>query len=598
MNPAERERRVRDPTETAPPTPCGVIRAPGVRATAPSPRPAIPDLPERPRGAGPGVAVKRSYHVGRQHFSRAYAGRTFEVLLTMDGPTRDGVRVSLDTTLNAPAPGEWVSVPFEQVGDHAFRCRIIPSAPGFFAFRARASIDGGATWIHDPVPMAWVMVDPPQIDGLRMYTLLPTASGTIADWTSDLERIKGLGFNAVHLLPVTRLDASQSPYAARDLFDVDHAYLMGSSDSDGLEQLEAFVERAKELGLALCFDLVMNHVGVQSTMARRAPAWIVPDQNSPDGNRRARYWFEGQWRTWDDLVLINFEHSNDQIRAEIWEYMTRYALFWGGYAASTGGLVRFDNLHSSNQEFVRSVAQSLAHAHPNLGILAEYFTDDVSLLNTVPEWGLSLVLALPWGKKFVPELRAYLRYIHRLSEHIRYFMPITSHDAGSPAQEFGHPESTVPRYVVSALLGTGSTGMPQGVEWGAPERIDFIGLKERRAPVGEARFAGLIRTVNQLLASNAAFRCGDNCEFVDNDHAAIIAAFRRHPDRPGGFLVACNFDIHARQCVTCDLSQLCGGPVPLEGREILGGQRGRFDRAVVPLELPPCGAVVWELGRD
>lgn len=556
----------------------------------------IPPLPERPRQAPLGVTVRRSYHAGRQQFSRAFAGRTFEVELAMDAPAGDAVRVRLDTTLNANVPGEWVSLPFDRVDDHTFRCRVVPSKPGFFAFRARASVDAGATWIHDPVPMAWVMVDPPHIDGLRMYTLIPTASGRIADWASDLSRVKDLGFNAVHLLPVTRLDESQSPYSAHDLFDVDHAYLMESSETDGLAQLEAFVHRARELGIALCFDLVMNHVGVQSTMARRAPAWIVPDQSSPDGNKRARYWFEGQWRTWDDLVLVNYEHPNDQIRGEIWEYMTRYALFWGGYAASTGGLVRFDNLHSSNQEFVRSVTQSLASEYPTLGVLAEYFTDDVSLLNTVPEWGLNLVLATPWDRKFVPDLRGYLRYVHRVSEHIRYFMPITSHDVGSPAQEFGDAESTVPRYVASALLGTGCTGMPQGVEWGTPTKIEFIGRRPRRAPAGEARFGHLIRTVNGLLAGNAAFRKGDNCEFVDHDHGAIIAAFRRCPDRPsGGFLVACNFDIHGRQGVTCDLARFFGGPVPLKGRERLGDHQGCFDRALVQLDLPRCGAAVWEL---
>lgn len=558
----------------------------------------IPDLPERPREAGLGVTVKRSYQAGRHRFSRAFAGQAFEVELVMDIPAGDEVRLCLDTTLNAMKSGEWISVPFDQVDARTFRCQIVPSRPGFFAFRARASIDAGATWIHDPVPMAWVMVDPPQIDGLRMYTLIPTASGRIAEWTADLERIRDLGFNAVHLLPVTRLDASQSPYSAHDLFDVDHAYLMGSSTTDGLGQLEEFVERARTLGLALCFDLVMNHVGVQSVMARRAPAWIVPDQNSPDGNRRARYWFEGQWRTWDDLVLVNYEHPNDQIRGEIWQYMTRYALFWGGYAAATGGLVRFDNLHSSNHEFVRSVTQSLASEHPTLGVLAEYFTDDVSLLNTVPEWGLNLVLATPWDRKFVPDLRGYLRYVHRVSEHIRYFMPITSHDVGSPAQEFGDAESTVPRYVASALLGTGSTGMPQGVEWGVPEKINFIGLKPRHAPTGEPRFGHLIRTVNGLLAGDAAFRSGGNCEFVDHDHGAIIASFRRSPDRPsGGFLVACNFDIHRSQSVTCDLARFFGGEVSLIGHERLGGHRTSFDRTTVHIDLPSCGAVVWELDR-
>lgn len=559
-------------------------------------REAIPNLPDRPRAPVIGPSVRRSYPVGRQEFSRAYQGRVFEVSVTADIAPPEAMVLCLDTSLNASAQSNVATFPFERVDEHTFRCRVTPERQGLFWFRARGSADSGASWIRDAAPDAWVMVDPPQIDGLTMYTLIPTVCGSITDWTEDLGRIRDMGFNAVHLLPVTRLDDSQSPYAAKDLFDVDHAYLIDGARGDGLGQLEEFIGRAKELGLALCFDLVLNHVGVHSTMARRAPAWIVPDQNSPDGNKRARYWADGGWHSWDDLVLVNYEHPSDIIRAEVWEYMTRYALFWARYAEQTGGLVRFDNLHSSHPEFIKSIAHRLLLECPSLGTLAEYFTDDVTLLNNVPEWALNLVLATPWGYRFVPQLRRYLRYIHRLSDRIRYFMPITSHDSGSPAQEFGVPESTVPRYIASALLGTGSTGMPQGVEWAAPEKIDFIGIRPRESRPGDPRFAQLIRSVNQLLAAHAAFRQGGNCDFVDHEHDAIIAAFRRDPDRPdGGFLVACNFDIYRSQRMTCDLAGVMGHAGRIEGRERLGEREASFDKPVVSLDLPPCGAAVWEL---
>jgi hypothetical protein len=234
--------------------------------------------------------------------------------------------------------------------------------------------------------------------------------------------------------------------------------------------------------------------------------------------------------------------------------------------------------------------------YPTLGALAEYFTDDVTLLNNVPDCALNLVLATPWGYRFAPELRRYLRYIHRLSDQIRYFLPITSHDSGTPAQEFGYAGSTVPRYVACALLGTGSTGMPQGVEWGAPEKINFIGVRPRQVPPGEPRLTQMIRSVNALLAGHAAFRCGGNCEFVDNEHDAIIAAFRSDPDRPNsGFLVACNFDIYHSQRVTCDLARVMGHGGRIKGCERLTEQEASFESTTVSLDLPPCGAAVWEL---
>jgi hypothetical protein len=568
----------------------------------------IPVLPDRGRSPSIVPYLWRSYPVGRQEFSRAVVGQPLKLSFWTNDHFPKPVQAILDTTLNASVDGDWVSVPFEESDDTAFTCSITPTKPGLFSLRARCSFDGGMTWMRDPVPDAWVLVDPPQVDGLRLYTMIPAASGTIADWISDLPRVKAMGFNAVHLLPVTKLDTSQSPYAAAELFDIDHRYLKNGERSDGLLQLEKYVERARELGMGLCFDLVLNHIGVRSAMAKAAPEWIVPDASRSDGNKRARYWANGQWRAWEDLVLINYEHPSEIVRAELWAYMIEYALFWAGYANATGGFVRFDNLHSGNPRFVEAVTRALREEYPSLGIIAEYFTDEGTLLGNVPDWGLNLVLAMPWNHAFVPQLRAYLQYLHRISDHVRYFMPITSHDSGSPAEEFGGAESTVPRYVAAALMGTGATGIVQGVESGLAEKVRFIGPSERMMQDGQPRFAKFLAAVNGLLAEHDAFRTGGNCQFVDHGHDAIIAAYRRNPGlcfdskctglaAEGGFLVVCNFDTRELQRIDLDLVRMLGGTGRCVGEELLTGSGENYTRERFTLTLPPCGVMVIRFAR-
>jgi starch synthase (maltosyl-transferring) len=459
--------------------------------------------------------------------------------------------------------------------------------------------EGSAAWQRDSVRDAWIMIDPPQVDGLRLYSLIPTVSGTLADWKADLPRIRGMGFNAIHLLPITSLDASESPYSASDLFAIDWSYLSVGSQADGLTQFEEFIAAAKALDIRLCFDLVLNHVGVTSAIARTAPDWIVPDENQPDGLQRARYWSSQGWDTWNDLVLINYEHPSESIRSEIWAYMTEYALFWANYADETGGFVRFDNLHSSDPDFMRALTAEMHAAYPGLGILAEYFTDERTLLSTGQEWGLNLILATPWNFKYVPQLREYLAYIHRVAADIRYYMPITSHDSGSPSQEFGVAESTIPRYVAAALLGTGATGMVQGVEYGESQKIDFIGRKPRIIHHGDPRFAGVIGRVNAILADYSAFRRGNNCQFVDNGHHAIIAAFRRYDGMLAlGFLVVCNFDISGEQQISIDLRPILETGGPAVCRDLLTGEMHVFPQSPIELVLGPCAAQVLMFFRS
>ncbi len=320
----------------------------------------------------------------------------------------------------------------------------------------------------------------------------------------------------------------------------------------------------------------------------------MPDAASPDGLRRAHYFCEKGRMTWDDLVLIDYEHPSQRVRADIWAYLTEYALFWGHYASQTDGFLRFDNLHSSDKAFVDSVSQQIRSTYPNVGVIAEYFTDAATLLTTIPRWNLSLILATPWDSRFVPQLREYLKYIHSVSEHVRFFMPITSHDSGAPAQEFGSVASTIPRYVAAALLGTGATGITQGVEWGLKEKIQFIGKQPRLAHGGgTAMFADFLRRVNQILVEEPAFRCGENCEFVDRGHEAIIAAFRRDRQVGGtGCLVACNFDLTREHWLDVDLSRFLGRAGVVSCTDLISGEVFPFTSPRSAIRLAPCSAQV------
>ncbi len=559
----------------------------------------IPALPVRPRVQVMTGHISRSYTAGRQHFSRAVQGETVDLTITAADDLPDTIAARLLITRHANGKSKWSEVPFVRTDGQTLSCQMTPDLPGLHSYRAEYSLDNGKSWLEDTVPDAWMLVDPPQADGVRLYTMIPAVSGSISDWKNDLKRIADMGFNAIHLLPITAQDTSESPYSARDLFTIDPNYLSEGSMADGLTQIEDFIDAAKALNIRLCFDLVLNHVGVNSHMATKAPDWIVPDQARPDGLMRARYWNNDAWESWEDLVLINYEHPSEMVRAEIWNYMTEYALFWAKYANDTGGFVRLDNLHGSDPKFMKALSLTLRSEYPEVALLAEYFTDEQTIINTVPEWGLNLLLATPWEHRYVPDLREHLKYILRVSSQIRYYSPITSHDSGTPTQEFGSANATIPRYVAAALLGTGATGMVQGVEFAEKQKVEFIGrtLKMNYPPV--ALFGQFITRVNGVLAEYAAFRDGSNCKFVDNGHDAVIAAFRHENTADHyGFLVICNFDIIGPQTISIDLQHCLGGDSgPFFYTELLTGRSQTLLHPVLDIQLAPCAAQVLKFSK-
>jgi len=229
-------------------------------------------------------------------------------------------RVMLYTNLLGSAD-EWGEIEFTNHLSGNFSLSVMPVKCGIFLFKIKYSQDNGKTWYWDGCPIAKVIVDPADARDIRMYTLLPNVSGHIGDWIIALDHIRNLGFNTVHLLPVTTMDFSESPYAAADLFSIDPALLNPSDLRGGLDQFEDFVRAARKKGVKLCVDLVLNHIGIASAVAGFCPEWFVADKNEEDGLLRAGCWHMNTWIKWEDLGVIQYDQPEPLMRQELWTYM-------------------------------------------------------------------------------------------------------------------------------------------------------------------------------------------------------------------------------------------------------------------------------------
>jgi len=461
--------------------------------------------------------------------------------------------------------------------------------PGHYFFKSRLDKEGHPSYAN-PKGYTHLMVDPPGLDNIRLYTFIPNISGVVDDWIEDLPRIKRLGFNMIHLLPITPMDASQSPYSAKSFFGVDPRYL-----KTGGATLKDYVERAKALGIGLCFDLVLNHVGVTSELATQCPEWIHSDPDRQDGLKRAGCWHGNGWISWEDLALIHYDHPDASIRQELWNYMLGVLLHWSAMASATGGMIRLDNLHSTDESFLKWAMKKLHEVHPGLIVLAEFFTSKEVQTAKVLEHGLHLLLATPWDSHYVPDLRNVIRYLHEVYPRLKFILPISSHDSGTPTQEFYDVRSTVPRYAVSALLNTGATGMCQGVEYGAPQKLDFIGHKGKVTIEGPREFHDEIKALNELMDEHPLLRQGGNLHFIDGNHGAILGAYRHsfEPRQPS-LLVLINLDLHHEQIIFLqpdDLHLVKSDQL----RNIFGYHRGTMHDLPSTFKLPPCGVRVLEV---
>ena len=517
-----------------------------------------------------------------------------DLTITLNAHNGHPPQVVLYTDIGDTGPGEWRDISFTSSDERVFHLTQRIPRCGLYRFRIKYSLDGGDQWYWDRVPHSYVLVDPPSMRTVRLYTLIPSASGTISDWKRILPGITAMGFDSIHLLPISTMGYSNSPYASTELFDVDPRYRDPSDPRPTLDQFEDFVETCRQQGIRLCLDLVLNHIAIDSRMVQSCPDWMMPDDAEPDGFKRAGCWHMQSWIRWEDLVPVHYEHPNTFVRRDIWDYMKSYALFWSNYAAYTGGMVRFDNLHSSNTDFVAELSATLRDEYPDLTILGEYFTDEVTLEKTVPEWGINLLLANSWEYPFGPPLRHYLGYLHAVSGRLRHLCAITTHDTGVPSQLFGSSRSALPRYAICALYTMGQTGMVQGVEAGVTDRIPFIGPARKLdlAPLPE--FQEFFARINALLIKHPVFTQGGNLTFVDGGLEAVLGAFRRDTSGRGShFLVFANLDIYHPQTLTANLAD-CQLPFPIRARDPWSGETTMIPSPTHSFTLEPCGIKVLE----
>ena len=537
---------------------------------------AIPVLPDAPQAIAGSLPYQRDFGVGPVDFRRLWAGDELCLRLIADS-------ASLTARLHTDLRDE--PIPFRDCGNGVLEARLPCESAG--RFHARVAFRQGGDWFWD-AETAHILVLPTRRESVRVYTLIPTVSGTISDWIRMLPGIRELGFNTVHLLPVTHMDFSQSPYSAKDLFHVDPAYRDPKAAGSVDEQFEHFVDALCKHGLALCVDLVLNHVGTRSLLAQQRPDWLKCDADEADGIKRAG-WSDGtNWHKWGDLALIDYDCPFADAQAALWSTMYAYARLWGERAARTGGMIRLDNLHSSHPDFTIHTLSRLREEFPELLFLGELFAMPEQLAESVWDFGLNFLLATPWEHPFVPELRRYFRYLHEQHARWNYFVPLTSHDSVAPAQEFGSPASTVPRFTFSALCGSGHTGATQGSEFGINERLDFIGIKPPHPIDTGLDFRDHMRRINELVASEPAFQGAGNLRFIDGDHHAVTAAWREgQPDH----IVLCNFDIHRPQEIALQLDR------ELSVTDVFSSEKSQIGPGHIA-SLPPCGVRIWRVETE
>lgn len=401
-------------------------------------------------------------------------------------------------------------------------------------------------------------------------------SGTLRTAAERLPAIAEMGFDVVYLTPIHPIGATYRKGRNNSLTpaptDPGSPYAIGSPDGghDAIhpelgtfDDFDAFVARARELGLDVALDLALqcspDHPWVQDH-----PEWFT---TRVDGSIA---YAENPPKKYQDIYPLNFDNDPEGIYAEI----RRVLQVWIDHGVTA---FRVDNPHTKPLTFWERLIAEVNAAHPEVLFLAEAFTRP-AMMHTLARIGFHQSYTYFTWRTTKTELAEYLEEVSGpAAAYMRPSFWPTTHDILTPYMQHGGTAAFAIRAVLAAT-GAPTWGIYSGYELvenvprpGVEEQIDNEKYEIKPRDWAAAEAIGISRLLTQLNDVRRDHRAlqrlrGLTVHPTTNDQVLCFSRSVTADQSPDGVadavLVVVNLDPHRTQESTIDLDLTAIGVTP------------------------------------
>ena len=322
------------------------------------------------------------------------------------------------------------------------------------------------------------------------YEFFPRSEGAVRDpdtgqWTSGtlrtaadrLPAIAEMGFDVVYLTPIHPIGTTNRKGRNNTLTaepgDPGSPYAIGSPDGghDAIhpelgtfEDFDAFVARARELGMEVALDLALQ-ASPDHPWVRDHPEWFT---TRADGSIA---YAENPPKKYQDIYPLNFDNDYPGIYAAVRDVLQT----WIDHGVTA---FRVDNPHTKPVRFWEEILADVGARHPEVIFLSEAFTKP-AMMHALGMVGFHQSYTYFTWRHSKDELAEYFTEVAHESSHVMRpsFWP-TTHDILTPYMQQGGEAAFAIRAVLAAT-GSPTWGIYSGYELvenvarpGAQEQID------------------------------------------------------------------------------------------------------------------------------
>jgi starch synthase (maltosyl-transferring) len=290
-----------------------------------------------------------------------------------------------------------------------------------------------------------------------LYNLFPLLAGPFSGWGRHLARAAEMGFTWVFVNPIHQLGASRSLYSIADYFRIDPTFLDAQSTASPEDQARQITTEAREKGLKVMIDLVINHCAIDSPLTREHPQWFVREADGRIAHSSCLH--NGEKVVWKDLAQFDHEHTRDP------EGLYRYCLSVVEHLLGLGfeGF-RCDAAYQVPQKLWTRLIREVKARHPHILFVAETLGCSADQTKETAQAGFDFVFnSSKWWNLHDWWLIEQYNLVRETTCSISF---PESHDTPRLYDELnGNLAGLKQRYVFSALFSAGVM-MPMGFEYG------------------------------------------------------------------------------------------------------------------------------------
>ncbi|MGW0536377.1 alpha-1,4-glucan--maltose-1-phosphate maltosyltransferase [Streptomyces sp. NPDC003032] len=411
----------------------------------------------------------------------------------------------------------------------------------------------------------------PRSEGAVVREGAAPVPGSFRTAAERLPAVADMGFDVVYLPPIHPIGTTFRKGPNNSLspgpYDVGVPWAIGSPegghdavhpDLGTLDDFDAFVRRAGELGLEVALDFALQ-CSPDHPWVDKHPEWF---RHRADGSIA---YAENPPKKYQDIYPLAFDRDMPGLITET----VRLLRFWMGHGVR---IFRVDNPHTKPVVFWEEVIARVNGTDPDVLFLAEAFTRP-AMLHTLAAIGFQQSYTYFTWRNTKEELTDYLRELTGETAHFLRpnFFVNTPDILHAYLQEGGRPAFEV-RAVLAATLSP-SWGVYSGFELcentpvrpGSEEYLDSEKYQLRprdweSAARGGDTIAPLITELNRVRRANPALQQLRDLHFHPTDKDAVIAYSKSAAGAHGSntVLVVANLDPHHTQeaTVSLDMPQL------------------------------------------